>query len=208
MWRLKTMSRNSSAPPEPGAILTEAHHRAAVAYHEAGHAVMALWHGWQISPEDVEIDAREYTGTRCLVCQRNLEGPWTIICLAGWLSEHKWHRRGPSSQYPEFDDLEGLINDVRFGHEEDSEGDEGDVIRHLLELHPHATDADLMRLYRQYEQRTAELLNVPFVWFAIERFATELLKRGKIGARRSATLWRMVQKESIAAGRGEVMAGS
>jgi hypothetical protein len=157
--------------------------RRATAYHEAGHAVMALWHGWEISPEGVEIDEREYTGNRCTIYQHNEEAPRVMILLSGWLSEHNWHRLGPRSASDE--DLMDTIDAVRRGDEFEIDcfGDGADALAHLLRLRPDATDAELAALYRRYEAETAEIL--PDLWPQIERLAAELISLGKIDAARA-----------------------
>ena len=36
--------------------------RRETAFHEAAHAAVAYWFGWQVNPEGVEIDQRQYCG--------------------------------------------------------------------------------------------------------------------------------------------------
>jgi hypothetical protein len=156
--------------------------RQAAAYHEAGHAVVAMYYGWSISPEGVEIDERQYTGLRRSAYDRLRERPVVVISLAGWCAEHKWHGLGGPA-HSDDGDLEYMIDVVRRGWEEDeTEGDDGDAIRHLLKLHPEATDAELIAAYRRYEAETWALLEDPERWSEIELVAAELLKHGKITA--------------------------
>ena len=144
---------------------------------------MALWHGWEISPEGVEIDEREYTGNRCTIYQHNEEAPCVMISLAGWLSEHNWHGRGRRSASDE--DVMDTIEAVRHGDEIEIDcfGDDADALAHLLRLRPDATDAELAALYRRYEAETAEILSN--LWPQIEGLAAELIRLGTIDAPRA-----------------------
>jgi hypothetical protein len=141
---------------------------------------MALWHGWGISQEGVEIDRRQYTGLRCTLFQNDLEAPNVIISLVGWRAEHKWHGRGAAHRLD--DEIESIIAAVRYWWEEEADCDDGDAIRHLLRLHPDATDAELIALHRRYEAETLALLEDPALWSKIERVAAELVALGEISA--------------------------
>jgi hypothetical protein len=153
--------------------------RESAAYHEAGHAVIALFHRWEISPEGVEIDDRQYTGLRCRLWQMALEAPSVIISLAGVRAECKWRRLKHS---PSDEGLLDIIEAVRFGYDDEAEGDHGDAFRHLIGLYPNARDEELIELYRRYEGETLALLETPHLWAKIELFAAELVARGKISA--------------------------
>jgi hypothetical protein len=86
--------------------------RAAAAYHEAGHAVIAVFLGFDISPEGVEIDERQYTGTRAYIYHLGGMAPYHQISvyqyLAGWLAEWHWHRLGV--QYRSEEDIDVIID--------------------------------------------------------------------------------------------------
>ncbi len=60
------------------------------------------------------------------------------------------------------------------------DNDDGNAIRHLLKLHPAATDAELVALYRRYEAETLALINEH--WSNVERVATKLIKSGELSA--------------------------
>jgi hypothetical protein len=120
---------------------------------------------------------------RCSTDDLLHEFPDVVISLAGWRAEHKWHGRGAA--HLSDDDLECIIDAVRFGWEDEADGDDGDAIRRLVKLHPEATDAELIAAYRRYEAETLALLEDPRLWSEIERVAAELLKRGKITAMRA-----------------------
>jgi hypothetical protein len=154
--------------------------RRAAAYHEAGHAVFALNEGWEISPEGVEIDRRWHTGLRIPILDLSAEAPAVRVWLAGWRAEHKWHGRGAGHSSP--DGIEWYIAEIRDEFEEEMAvgGDDADAIRHLLKLHPAATDDEIHALYRRYEAETLALLDE--LWPKIERVAAELIKLGELSA--------------------------
>jgi len=153
--------------------------REAAAYHEAGHAVVAYHFGWWVNEEGIEIDARQYTGLRCMSFDMTASRS-VPISLAGWLAEHKHHGRGARHQSD--DDLAFVIDDIRndWGDAADVAGDEFDAVKILIEENPDASNEGLISLVREHEAATWDLISDPELWSQIERVAAMLIMNGKL----------------------------
>lgn len=148
--------------------------RHAAAVHEAGHAVVArCCFGWEINCEGMEIDDRQYTGLRFTKQQFSLRAR-VMVLLAGWASEHRWHRRGTS--YSD-DELRGYLIEAAqrrciSGH------DIWDAMQSMEMGMRHAENEAIIAQYRQYEQELALVLDK--LWDKILGVANALVKKGRI----------------------------
>lgn len=135
--------------------------RVASAWHEAGHAVMALYLGGWIDAGGVEIDERQncsctfVAGLDALASERVT----VLSCLAGWRSEHLWH--------------EGEILDAHLG-------DDARALSAMRETRPEATEDELMQRYADYAKQCDTILRKPEVWDAVERIAEKLIECGRL----------------------------
>jgi hypothetical protein len=164
--------------------MTAAMRRKAAAYHEAGHAVVAvLVAGWDISPGGVYIEGghksgRGFSGHRLPAWDANSEWRHANVYLAGRIAENKWHGLGKELTD---DELGDIIADLR-GHKDPYwyDGDGADLILLLIRLNPDASDAELISRYRQHGADAAANMEAPEIWPAIERLAAELLATGRV----------------------------
>jgi hypothetical protein len=164
--------------------LTAKLQRKAAAYHEAGHAVVAvLVAGWDISPAGIYIeDGRRaghgFSGHRLPWWDADSEWRYANVYLAGRIAENRWH--GPDKELTD-DELGDIVGDLR----ENSDpywydGDAAELILLLMRLHPEASDAELISRYRQHGRDTATNMEAPEIWPAIERLAAALIAGGKV----------------------------
>ena len=176
---IKVRALNMTMPQLVIKQITHEQIREATAYHEAGHAVIAVTCGWSVNHEGVEIDEREYTGFTLLL-RENSPTQRIHVNLAGWLSEHKFHGLGGLR---EDDDLQSVLDMARnpvFADEDDRGADDFGTFEALLEDYPGATDEELIAKYREYQNDVMDELDDPDVWKTIEILAALLLKKGKV----------------------------
>ncbi|HEX6987018.1 MAG TPA: hypothetical protein VF170_16690 [Planctomycetaceae bacterium] len=136
----------------------------ATAYHEAGHAVMALVHGRPVQRVSIKPDER-------------------------WLGRCEF-RKGRFGAYKDLLETEILIqlaglaaearHTGRYGWDEAAE--DLDVVRSLLGSRGE-NDRRADRLERRYLDKAEHILDRPGLWLAVERIAAELLNRTTISGR-------------------------
>jgi hypothetical protein len=142
---------------------------AATAYHEAGHAVMALYlgrpiHKVSIVPGQSDIGVRHAGNCRIQKGSSRASKDWledeVLILLAGLVAESRWTGR---------EAMEGAAQDLR-------------MVRRFVESRA-GSGRQTERLERRWLSKTEHILSDPVLWWAVERIAEELLHRKSISGR-------------------------
>ncbi len=154
------------------------------AYHEAGHAVMALLVGGKINHEGVEIDARQYCGARFAPHdQEHRELMAVLWCLGGRRAEQIHHHENRKQGWLDGDrGLEDAIYEAHVLRQNDEASDDDDIgaFTEMLRLTPDASDEHLLRRYNTYSDACLSALWEPPVWDSVTRVANALVQHGHL----------------------------
>lgn len=161
----------------------------AIAYHEAGHVVVAYEFGWWVRRGGVRIGAwphvrlwpRELDDT-VLGASDNMMVADICISMAGLLAEEKFHR----VQWRFEEDVVRHLRAVRAGEDEGLRQDPSDLRAIALALHdddPTISYAGTRRVVAYCRNVTNGLLDEPRVWAGVERLAKALHRRRYLSPR-------------------------
>ena len=146
---------------------------------------MTLCLGGIVNHEGVEIDARQYCGSRFFIDPDDLDARERVSVLnslAGWRAEHSWHGRGERDRTQ--DDLECSIYEARAAVDGewtlDEGGDDASAFIEMLRRTPDASDDVLIARYSDYSELCHRVISEPEVWCAIELLAVALVESGKL----------------------------
>ena len=153
----------------------------AIAYHEAGHVVLAYEFGWWVRRGGVRIGAWAHARLR------HREGDDTMlanicISLAGLLAEQKF--LGVQWRFEE--DVIEHVRAVRAGEDEGLRLDPTDLRAVALALHedePTGSLSGARRVVTYCQNHTNALLDEPRVWGGVERVAKALFRRRYLSPR-------------------------
>jgi hypothetical protein len=161
----------------------------AIAYHEAGHVVVAYEFGWWVRRGGVRLGAWAHARLR------HRESDYTVlgesdkmmvadICIymAGLLAEEKFHR----VQWRFEEDVVRHLRAVRAGEDEGLRLDPSDlrgVALALLDDDPTISFAGARRVVAYCRDVTNALLDEPRVWEGLERVAKALCRRRYLSPR-------------------------
>lgn len=156
--------------------------RTATAYHEAGHAVMALALGRPVHKVTIVPGQSELGLQRQGVChikkgRTRSSKDWledeVLILLAGLVAEARW-----TGRYS----LGGAAQDLR-------------QVRRYVQMRAEG-EKQIERLERRWLSKTEHHLSDPGLWLATERIANELLRTQTISGRNAKHLFDIAQSES------------
>jgi hypothetical protein len=151
--------------------------RAASSYHEAGHAVAGLWYGWVVGRNGVEIDERQRCNFACASFAYTIEAR-SVVAMAGWLSERKWHRQGSGNW-----DTELIhILDAHAWGQITVGNDEQELVKTLVgSRNPDNVETDEFLLaVHAYREHAVALLSYPHFWRAVRKVTRALMLKGKL----------------------------
>jgi hypothetical protein len=153
----------------------------AIAYHEAGHVVIAYEFGWFVGRGGVRLGAWAHVRTRYHESEYTLRAR-ICVSLAGLLAEQKFH--GLEWHFEE--DVVEHLQAVRAGKDEGLYGSPSDlraVALALLDDDPPISLAGARRAVVYCQEYTEALLDNPRAWAGAERLAKVLHRRGYLSPR-------------------------
>jgi hypothetical protein len=154
----------------------------ALAWHEAGHVVVAYEFGWWLRRGGVRVGAwaharhRRHAGAGTVLAR-------CCVSLAGLVAEQRFHDQ---QSWHFAGDVLKEIRDIRAGVNESISLDPWDlraVAAALLDDDPAITLKEARRAVVYCQKHTEGILAKPRVWAGAERIATALLRRGHLSPR-------------------------
>jgi ATP-dependent Zn protease len=171
------------------------HDLESVAYHEAGHAVIAIEFGWQVTEVRIELiphserRVTSYSRWRGVTWYSDSDVPPTgetariCVYMAGLLAEEKFCGSGRSfSGKNVFKHFQALCRGEK--EQDSSYGLPSDLRQVAMELYDEdTTEASIIAAVAHYREATNALLNNPRIWADVTKVAKALLQRRRLGAR-------------------------
>jgi hypothetical protein len=153
----------------------------AIAYHEAGHVVVAYEFGWWVRRGGVRLGAWAHARLRYRESDDTMLAH-ICISLAGLLAEQKFH----GLQWRFEEDVVEHLRAVRAGEDEGLRLDPTDLraaALALLEDEPAGSLSGARRVVTYCQNHTNALLDEPRVWGGVERLAKVLYRRRYLSPR-------------------------
>lgn len=171
------------SPPEIEAPTTPTLQRAAAAFHEAGHAILAMAVGGLVN--SIETAERQRCEFQLFIpCDRaaERERATVLVGLAGWRAEYLWHGRGASRDEEDYnEELELGLQQLRNGFLLDEDHDDDiDALADIMRLTPQATDHEICARYAAWSALCYDILREPAIWSGVQKIAAALVQRGNL----------------------------
>ncbi len=152
----------------------------AVAFHEAGHAVVYHHYGRRLDyHEGLVVRAGRHDHGWCRAVGEELP-PFQDVCvyLAGIAAEVRLAPRCRHRQFPDDYELDSHVNWARkCNYDDDDPNDLQRAINRLLTESPNSSTQVLMQRFRECEDHVTKLFCIEPVWSAVRRVAGELRQR-------------------------------
>jgi hypothetical protein len=173
--------------------------RQGAAYHEAGHAVMAVCMGGIIGPKGIEAtDGAWMCWTRFHFRPDDRseirETAGVLLSLAGWRAERKFHRLGKvrdgKDNVRELHYYIAAVRDDSYKDDVEEDGivdDDTSAILDMLRTDPNLSDDALVERYAAHHRKCMEILDDERTWGAVDVIAKTLLRSGRLS-------WEEVQR--------------
>ena len=151
------------------------------AIHQAAHAVVIVWlGGWLRGVEFEGVGYGERDRTEyCFRADRYTEETHVCIAWVGWLSEMRYVGE-KDVRHPDEDLIAAIeaVRDDRNAPRPSELADDETALLRILSRRPDASDVEIIRLYRRYENLATGILEEPGIWDAILAVANKLTREG------------------------------